>query len=147
MCAWYILEKSFAEIIDYNNNLKSIIAVSGDLAFNKRLAQELINNRDEYLKSDTIIYTNYKTKAIDEFIYSRPFSFDSDLYFKLQELNYRMFEVNNKFLEQVRNGHNDNKERVLNNAIEVNKAAGLLLYELDSERLRLEKERKINRTR
>lgn len=113
------IENRLRNAIDLNEKIRLINNLSGDLDFDLWLANELINKKEEYLKSNKITYASYKTKAIEDFLYQRPIDKNDDFYRNIRILLNRVLEVDNELLNNIRNGMGDgqeNKRVVLKNA-------------------------------
>ncbi len=141
LLVWFFLEKRIRSILDYKAKLNLFISLRGDLSFDLWLAEELIKNTDKYSKGNKITYANYKTKALEDFLYQRPLVIDNGFYEKLQVLTHRLLEVDNRFLDQIRGGNTQNKQLVLKNAKTVKKMLVLFIMRVDIERLKFENKR------
>ncbi|MEK7543564.1 MAG: hypothetical protein AAB557_01715 [Patescibacteria group bacterium] len=117
------IESRLRNSINLNEKIRMINNLLGDLEFDTWLANELIEKKDEYLKSNKITYASYKTRAIEDFLYQRPIDND-DAYRNIRILLNRILEVDNELLNNIRNGNGDaqeNKKTVIKNANAVKK--------------------------
>lgn len=114
-----LIENRLRNSLNLNEKIRMINNLLGDLEFNLWLAKELTAKKDEYLKSNTITYASYKTKAIEDFLYQRPIDKNDDVYRNIRILLNRILEVDNELLNNIRNGPGnvqENKKTVIKNA-------------------------------
>ncbi|MCL4416579.1 MAG: hypothetical protein M1365_07785, partial [Actinobacteria bacterium] len=110
LLAFLFIENRLRRSINLNEKIRMTNNLLGDLEFNFWLANELIDKESEYLKSNRITYANYKTKAIEDFLYQRPIDKNDDVYRNVRILLNRILEVDNELLNNIRNGPGDAQE-------------------------------------
>lgn len=119
---WVFLERRIRDSASWENKIRVFKNLNGDLNYNLELAASLINSEAEYFSKNEITFDNYRTQGIEDFIYQRPFDFDDKFYKNLRKL-LGCIQVDNRFLEQIRNGPyiELNKKKVFKNADAIKK--------------------------
>lgn len=136
--AWHFLQKRIENTVEHKTKITLLDSLRGDLAFDLWLAEELIKKSDDYLKKNKITFASYKTRGLEDFLYQKPVEISNGFYESLQVITNRVLDVDNRFLEQIRNGDLSNKTRVLENAKIVKKTLAVFIIQVDSVRFKLE---------
>jgi len=137
------IENRLRNSLNLSEKNRMINNLLGDLEFDSWLANELIEKKDEYLKSNKITYASYKTRAIEDFLYQRPIDND-DAYRNIRILLNRILEVDNELLNNIRNGNGDaqeNKKTVIKNADVVKKMLLVDIFMIQSIKSNLNENR------
>jgi hypothetical protein len=95
------LEDKIREEIRKAEAEKQLNSLGTELMHNIYLARKAIEKEQEYMKTDRILFADYKTNCMESFLYTRPLMADQAFYTTLDALTI-MLEVDNQLLHSVR---------------------------------------------